>query len=64
MKAIDDEKDSKYLLVGLVKDFTLNPKSFKECCINVFHILDRGEKIDLLHRTVVDDIPYCFEPYK
>jgi splicing factor 3B subunit 3 len=49
--------------VGIVQDLYIDPKSFTSCFIDVYIINSTG-KLELLHRTPVEDVPYSFYPFK
>ena len=46
-----------FLLVGVARDLTLSPRSHMGGMIYCFLLLDNGEKLHFIHRTVVDEIP-------
>ncbi len=48
--------DDQFVLVGAVKDMTLNPRSSAGGFIYVYQLVN-GEKLDFLHKTPVDDVP-------
>ena len=52
------------LVVGTVKDYVLKPKSFSECFIHVYAYQNHGQKITLLHKTPIEDIPMSFIQFK
>lgn len=52
------------LVVGTVKNYVLKPKSFTECNINTYAFDPKTQKVILLHKTPVEDIPMCFAPFK
>ena len=53
-----------YLFVGTIKDYFLEPKSFTSCYIHTYGFKEQGKKLELLHKTLVEDIPYCFVNFK
>ena len=51
--------DVAYLLVGVAKDLYLNPKSVSGGSIHTFQIHEEGRKLQLIHVTPVEDVPYA-----
>jgi len=51
------------LVVGTVKDMILQPKSFTMAYIHAYGFTDQAKKLTLLHKTAVEDIPYCFAEF-
>lgn len=52
------------ILVGTVKDLVLQPKSFSCGYVHTYALVEGGTRLQLLHKTAVEDIPYCFAGYK
>jgi splicing factor 3B subunit 3 len=52
------------ILVGTVKDLVLQPKSFSCGFVHTYALVEGGTRLQLLHKTAMEDIPYCFAPYK
>jgi splicing factor 3B subunit 3 len=48
--------DETFVVVGIVKDLTLQPKRFTSCSLRVYRILDGGSLL-MLHDTELEDIP-------
>ncbi|VDQ10322.1 unnamed protein product [Trichobilharzia regenti] len=46
-----------FLVVALVKDLILNPRSCSGGCLRTYRIWDNGERLEFLHETPVDDFP-------
>lgn len=53
-----------FLLVGTVKDFYLQPKSFTQCFIHTYLFTESGKGLQFIHKTEVEDIPYSFAMLK
>jgi splicing factor 3B subunit 3 len=48
-----------FLVVGIAKDLKLNPKSCACGYLYTYQLLDGGQRLELLHKTQVEDIPTC-----
>ncbi|KAH8863280.1 Splicing factor 3B subunit 3 [Schistosoma japonicum] len=46
-----------FLVVALVKDLILNPRSCSGGCLRTYRIWNNGERLEFLHETPVDDFP-------
>jgi splicing factor 3B subunit 3 len=46
-----------FLLVGVARDLALSPRSHLGGMIYCFLVLENGERLHFIHRTVVDEIP-------
>ena len=46
-----------FLLVGVAKDLVLNPRSCSGGYIYTYQIFDNGERLELLHKTPIEDVP-------
>lgn len=46
-----------FLLVGVARDLVLSPRSHLGGMIYCFLVLENGERLHFIHRTVVDEIP-------
>ncbi|CAH8655389.1 unnamed protein product [Schistosoma haematobium] len=46
-----------FLVVALVKDLILNPRSCSGGCLKTYRIWNNGERLEFLHETPVDDFP-------
>jgi splicing factor 3B subunit 3 len=53
-----------FLLVGVAKDLVLNPRSCKAGYLYTYQLLDNGERLELLHRTEVEDVPGAICPFQ
>lgn len=53
-----------FLLVGVAKDLKLNPKSCSGGFINTYQLMDGGERLELLHKTTIEDIPTSICPFQ
>ncbi|CAF2309153.1 unnamed protein product [Rotaria sp. Silwood2] len=52
-----------FLLVGVARDLTLSPRSHLGGMIYCFLVLENGERLHFIHRTVVDEIPTAICPF-
>ncbi|CAA9995282.1 unnamed protein product [Nesidiocoris tenuis] len=54
-----------YLVVGVAKDYQLNPKQFSAGYLDTYKIVKRenGLDLELVHRTVVDGLPMAICPF-
>ena len=52
------------MLVGTVKDLVLNPRSIGGGFIHVYQVVEGGEKLELVHRTPVDEVPSAIVPFQ
>lgn len=46
-----------FLIVGIARDLKLNPKSCSGGYLNTYQLMDGGHRLELLHKTPVEDIP-------
>lgn len=46
-----------FLLIGVAKDFMLNPRSCNGGYIYTYQVFDNGDKLDFMHKTPVEDVP-------
>ena len=53
----DTRPTDTFLLVGVARDLILSPRSHSGGMIYCFLVLENGERLHFLHRTVVDEIP-------
>ena len=56
--------DEQFILVGTVKDLVLNPRVSSGGFLHVYKIIEEGEKLELLHKTPVEDIPGAIVPFQ
>ncbi|ESO03752.1 hypothetical protein HELRODRAFT_100012 [Helobdella robusta] len=56
--------DEDFLLVGVVRDLVLNPRSVGSGSVHVYKIISGGEKLELLHKTPVDEVPGAIMGFK
>lgn len=56
--------DDQFVIVGVVKDFVLNPRTCSGGYLNTYQVVDNGEKLELLHRTTVEDLPSAIVPFQ
>lgn len=52
-----------FLVIGVAKDFQLNPKSCSTGYIDTYKIGLMGKELEFVHRTVVDDVPMALCAY-
>lgn len=55
--------DDQFVVVGTVRDLILNPRSLTGGSIHVY-LLVNGERLELLHKTPVDDLPGAIAAFK
>ncbi len=53
----DTRPSDTFLLVGVARDLVLSPRSHLGGMIYCFLVLENGERLHFIHRTVVDEIP-------
>jgi splicing factor 3B subunit 3 len=58
-----DDSDT-FLLVGTIKDYVMMPKSFTSCYVHTFLLDENGKKMQAIHTTTMDGIPYSLAPHK
>jgi splicing factor 3B subunit 3 len=46
-----------FLLVGVAKDFILNPRSCGGGYIYTYQLFDNGDKLDFIHKTPIEEVP-------
>lgn len=56
--------EQQYVLVGTGKELILNPRSHSGGAIWCFRLSATGGKLELVHRTPVDDIPGAICPFQ
>lgn len=56
--------DDQFVLVGTVKSLVLNPRSCAGGYIHVYQLLEGGERLELVHRTPVEDMPGVIVPFQ
>ena len=56
--------DEQFIVVGTVRELVLNPKSNAGGYIYVYQLTNNGEKLELVHRTLVDDIPAALASFQ
>ena len=49
--------DDQFLLLGVSKDLTLNPRTLSGGFIYLYQLKDSGEKLEFLHKTPVEEVP-------
>lgn len=52
------------LIIGTVKDLVFQPRSFSACFLYAFSFTENGTRLQMLHKTAVEDIPYCLTAFK
>ncbi|PAA74859.1 hypothetical protein BOX15_Mlig012773g3 [Macrostomum lignano] len=53
-----------YLLVGIVKDMTLAPRSVGGAVLRTYRVVGALERLDFLHETAVEDAPQAMCPFQ
>lgn len=56
--------DDLYLLVGTAKDMKLFPRSCPRGFIRVYRFVQRGTRLEFVHKTAVEDVPYAIHPFQ
>lgn len=49
--------NEQFLLVGVAKSLVLNPRSCPGGYIYTYQLFDNGERVELLHKTPIEDVP-------
>ncbi|MGH0143997.1 UNVERIFIED_CONTAM: hypothetical protein FKN15_014899 [Acipenser sinensis] len=53
-----------YVLVGVARDLILNPRSVGGGFIYTYRLVSGGEKLELMHKTPVEDVPSAIAPFQ
>jgi len=53
-----------FLLVGVAKDLVLKPRSCPGGFIYTYQLLEGGERLELLHKTPVEDVPGAIQAFQ
>lgn len=56
--------DDQFVLVGTVKELVLNPRSCAGGFLHCYQVQDQGERLELLHKTPVDDVPSAIASFQ
>lgn len=56
--------DDTFLLVGIAKDLVLNPRSISGGELLTYQVIEGGNKLELLHKTPVEDIPGAIHAFQ
>ena len=56
--------DDTHIVVGVVKDLTLNPRSVGAGYLYTYKLTNEGEKLEFVHKTVVDEMPGAIAPFQ
>ncbi|XP_076331994.1 splicing factor 3B subunit 3-like [Tachypleus tridentatus] len=56
--------DELFLLVGIAKDFQLNPRQSNGGSIHVYKFVEEGRQLELVHATPVDEVPGAICPFQ
>ena len=56
--------DDTHVIIGVVKDLTLNPRSVGAGFLYTYKLINDGEKIEFVHKTVVDEMPGAIAPFQ
>ena len=57
VKFLSKPANQTFLLVGTAKDLVLNPRSCSSGVIHTYQVVNNGERLELLHKTPVEDVP-------
>ena len=57
VKFLSKPANQTFLLVGTAKDLVLNPRSCSSGAIHTYQVVNNGERLELLHKTPVEDVP-------
>lgn len=52
--------DSQFVVVGTAKNLTLNPRTCEGGNLYVYHLIENGDKLELMHVTPIEEV-YSFE---
>jgi len=58
------DPSSTFCLVGVARDYQLSPRSVAGGSIHVYRIIHGGQGLELIHKTPVDEVPYCIHPFQ
>nr|XP_036881101.1 splicing factor 3B subunit 3 [Manis javanica] len=53
-----------YVLVGVAKDLILNPRSVAGGFVYTYKLVNNGEKLEFLHKTLVEEVPAAIAPFQ
>jgi len=53
-----------YLIVGTAKDMTLYPRTITAGFLYTYLVVNGGRNLQLVHKTPVDEVPYCLCPFQ
>ena len=56
--------DDQFVLVGTVKSLVLSPRSCAGGFIHCYQLTSGGEKLELVHKTAVEDMPGSIVPFQ
>lgn len=56
--------DQWFLIVGVAQDMQLNPRQVKSGEIHTYRFSDDGTRLELIHKTPVDEVPQAICPYQ
>lgn len=63
MKFSDFDQDL-FLVAGVVKNYQMVPRSFSEAYIQTFVFLGNNTKLQVIHKTKMEDIPMSLSPFR
>lgn len=52
-----------HVVVGVAKDLTLNPRTLGSGFLYTYKLIE-GERLEFLHKTVVDEMPGAIAPFQ
>ncbi|KAL3859524.1 hypothetical protein ACJMK2_009740 [Sinanodonta woodiana] len=53
-----------YVIIGVAKDLVLNPRSLSGGFLYTYKLINNGEKLELLHKTITDEMPGAITTYQ
>ncbi|CAJ0966354.1 unnamed protein product [Ranitomeya imitator] len=56
--------DDWYVLVGVAKDLILNPRSVAGGLVYTYKLVNSGEKLEFMHKTLVEEVPAAIAPFQ
>ena len=63
MKFSNSPEDT-HVIIGVVKDLTLNPRSIGAGFLYTYKLINEGENLQFVHKTVVDEMPGAIAPFQ
>ncbi|PIK57420.1 putative splicing factor 3B subunit 3 [Apostichopus japonicus] len=60
----NNHPDQTYVLIGTAKDLTMSPRTCSGGIIYTYLVKEEGNEIELIHKTLVDDVPAAICPFQ